>query len=193
MPRIFDNINDILIDTLKSTLAVSERSDFALDVQPLELAFDRFRGEKWTGKGAQCRLLVGMQRAPRGLGNLNAWKRRMLGQRNRNSIKKKSADHSANNWPLAIHRGRRKGLRRLLKQLRSKSMAIYLRANFMRSFTSAIAKITTILSRAISGGNLTFSSYPKIELNVDVLDHSPPKNCEAGLKVDERSVVYWYN
>jgi len=69
MPRIYDNIEHLLTNGLADTLDVSKRADFCVGYFNLrgwkEVAH---KIDKWNGGDDNCcRLLVGMQKAPKEL------------------------------------------------------------------------------------------------------------------------------
>ena len=180
MPRIFDNIGEKLLPALRSTLEVSERSDFCV-------GYFNLRGwkcvddliERWEGgEGHQCRLLVGMQRLPQdelraaialrhpddGLDNQTALR---LKQRLAEDFRDQLALGAPTNSDEA-------GLRRLVGQLRAKKLSVrlYLRhplhAKVYLHFRAD--RINPIVGY-LGSSNLTLSGLSEQgELNVDVLD-----------------------
>ena len=66
MSRIFDNIHQELLQSLRATLAVSQRADFCigyLNLRGWQAIDDLITG--WDPASGQiCRVLVGMQRPP---------------------------------------------------------------------------------------------------------------------------------
>ena len=66
MPRIFDNIQQKLLETLRPTLVQSTRADFGVGYFNLRgwRAVDDIVGDWAPSNGQVCRVLVGMQRPP---------------------------------------------------------------------------------------------------------------------------------
>ncbi|MBS3761999.1 MAG: hypothetical protein KGZ25_01725 [Planctomycetes bacterium] len=69
MPRIFDNIDLSLLPALQDTLDVSERADFCVGYFNLTgwKSLADYVDEWSGGDSACCRILIGMQTAPREL------------------------------------------------------------------------------------------------------------------------------
>lgn len=67
MPRIYDNIEQHLIEGLRKAIDVSYKADFCVGYFNLRGWgsigdwIDRYKG----GEGKQCRVLIGMQRVPK--------------------------------------------------------------------------------------------------------------------------------
>ncbi len=180
MPRVFDNIEQHLLPALIKTLQVSNRADFCVGYFNLRgwKELDRYI-EPWTGgEGAWCRLLVGMQRAPRDelhdLYRIGDPKGIDLPRAKR--LTRKLAEEFRTQLMLGTPTNEdEEGLRRLVRQLREKKLTVRL---FLRH--PLHAKLYLVfrddfnnpISGFVGSSNLTLSglSYQG-ELNVDVLDH----------------------
>ncbi len=132
MPRIFDNIDSGLLPALRQTLNVSSRGDFCV-------GYFNLRGWKsiddlisaWPGgDGAQCRLLVGMQRLPQdelriGLGS--AKDDDGLDNQTALRLKRKLAEEFRVQLTLGIpNNADEAGLQRLASQLKAKQVSVRL-------------------------------------------------------------------
>jgi superfamily II DNA or RNA helicase len=182
MPRIFDNIHDDLLPALRATLEIAVRSDFCV-------GYFNLRGwktiddlvDKWPGgDGAQCRLLVGMQRLPqeelRAALSVAAQGLDQLDNQAALRLKKKLAEEFRNQLTFGVPTNADEaGLRRLAGQLKAGKVVVKLflrhplHAKLYLLFrTDPINPVVGYLGSS----NLTLSGVShQGELNVDVLDH----------------------
>jgi superfamily II DNA or RNA helicase len=181
MPRIFDNIDQQLLPTLKTTLSVSHRSDFCV-------GYFNLRGwrqldehiESWAGgEGECCRLLVGMQTLPQqevaqayGIIKQDA----ELDNQTALRLKKALAEQFRHQLTLGVPTNAdESGLRRLAAQIRGKKVVVKLHLRHTLHAKLYLLFRRDPVSPAIGflgSSNLTFAGLSKQgELNVDVTDH----------------------
>ncbi len=181
MPRIFDNIEQKLLPTLRETLGVSERADFCVGYFNLRgwKQIDSYIEQYAGGEESCCRLLVGMQRAPQD--ELReamrvAGKEEGIDRQTAIRLKKKLAEEFRNQLTVGAPSNEDEaGLRRLAAQIKSKKVIVKL---FLQH--SLHAKLYLLFRNDhispvigyLGSSNLTFSGLSKQgELNVDVLDY----------------------
>jgi superfamily II DNA or RNA helicase len=181
MPRIFDNIDQQLLPSLKTTLSVSHRSDFCV-------GYFNLRGwrqldehiESWAGgEGECCRLLVGMQTLPQqeiaeayGIIKQDA----ELDNQTALRLKKALAEQFRSQLTLgAPTNADEAGLRRLAAQIRAEKVVVKLHLRHTLHAKLYLLFRHDPVSPAIGflgSSNLTFAGLSKQgELNVDITDH----------------------
>lgn len=188
MPRIFDNIEQSLLPVLKDTLKVSNCADFCVGY--FNLRGWKLLGElidSWQGNENCCRLLVGMQSAPkedlkkafRLTGNDN-----LIDNATVIRLKKRIAEDFREQLTYGTPTNvDEKALQRLREQLKKRKVIVKL---FLRH--QLHAKLY-LLHREdannptigfIGSSNLTFSGLSgQGELNIDVLDHDACKKLKS--------------
>ena len=181
MARIFDNIQQDLLEALRATLAVSTRADFCV-------GYFNLRGwhslddliQPWAPSAGQvCRVLVGMQRPPHdeirelysaaavepGLDNATAIR-----------LKVQFAAHLREQITLGIPTGRDEaGLRNLARQLRAGQVCIKLFLPYplhAKLYLLFREDVNNPATGFVGSSNLTLQGLARQgELNVDVLEH----------------------
>ncbi|MBA3532827.1 MAG: NgoFVII family restriction endonuclease [Ardenticatenales bacterium] len=180
MPRIFDNIKERLLPTLKETLQVSYRADFCVGYfnlrgwKQIDAQIDEWVG----GENYRCRLLVGMQRPPKEqLKALFALGQEEEGIDNQTALKlkKELADEFRQQLMLgAPTNADEAGLRRLAQQIREGKVVVKLFLHHplhAKLYLLYRNDLTTPRVGFMGSSNLTFSGLAgQGELNIDVVD-----------------------
>ncbi len=181
MTRIFDNIEQDLLGTLRATMQVSKRADFCvgyLNLRGWQAVDDLV--QPWSPEQGQvCRVLVGMQRPPyeeiRELYRQSA-DGNLIDNATASRLKMQFAAHLREQITLVIPTGNDEaGLRRLAKQLRAKQLVVKLFLPYplhAKLYLLFRDDINNPITGFVGSSNLTLSGLSKQgELNVDVLDH----------------------
>lgn len=181
MSRIFDNIQQELLQALRATLEVSKRADFCigyLNLRGWQAIDDTIAS--WDPANAQvCRVLVGMQRPP------HDEIRELYRQSNQEGLidnataarlKSQFAAHLREQITLGILTGHDEtGLRRLAKQLRAGQVVVKLFLPYplhAKLYLLFRDDANNPITGFVGSSNLTLAGLSKHgELNVDVLDH----------------------
>ena len=180
MPRIFDNIDNSLLPSLRDTIKVSEKSDFCVGYlnirgwKSIDDLIENFKG----GEDNQCRLIIGMTNNEDR--ELKESLKISIGQDyidNKTAIElKKKLSHSLRKQltyglPNTFDEA---GIRRLAKQLRDKKVVVkyFVRFNLhAKLYLCYRDDPNNPRTGFIGSSNLTFSGLKKQgELNVDVVD-----------------------
>ncbi len=181
MPRIFDNLEQPLLNALQNTLQQAHRADFCVGYfnlrgwHPLGIHIHQWTG----GEGQCCRLLIGMQRPPpdqlRELYSLRK-SEETLDQRAVLQLKQQLAAEFRNQLAMGIPTATdEQTLQQLADQLETKKVIVKL---FLRH--SLHAKLYLLfrhdadnpITGYLGSSNLTLAGLVKQgELNVDVLEH----------------------
>ena len=181
MPRIYDNIDQHLLDALQQTLKTAERADFCVGYFNLRgwQSIDSLM-EQWQGdENGRCRLLIGMQEKPenelRTLFSLKGTQE--IDQSTVVRLRKQMAqEFRAQLLVGAPSNADEEGLRRLSKQLRDGKLNVKL---FLRHKLHAKLYLFyqpdnyhTPIVGYLGSSNLTLAGLKQQgELNIDVLDN----------------------
>jgi hypothetical protein len=189
MPTIFDNINQKLLPHLRHTLDLAYRADFCVGYFNLR-GWRELDGriQQWTGGvGAQCRLLVGMQKLPQEeLRQLFSFQEDGARMDNATAVRLKTrlvAEFRRQLTLGAPSSADEDGLRRLAQQLRAGQVVVKL---FLRHTLHAKLYLLyredhniPIISY-VGSSNLTFAGLSgQGELNVDVVEKDAAEKLSA--------------
>lgn len=189
MPRIFDNIDEKLLDSLKNSLNHATRADFCVgyfNLRGWKLIHDEI--EQFSGgKHSCCRLLVGMQRLPKdelhqrlGLGT----KKTRIGSAEVTRLRKQVAQEFRQQLLMGTPTNEdEKGLQTLKKQLQSQKLIVKLYGRHPLHAKLYLIPQNHVNLPAIAflgSSNLTFSGLSgQGELNVDILDHDATQKLQT--------------
>jgi superfamily II DNA or RNA helicase len=181
MARIFDNIEQKLLPTLRATMQVSKRADFCVGYLNLRgwQAIDDLIVPWNPDAGQVCRVLVGMQRPPhedirelyRQSDDAN-----QIDNATASRLKTQFAAHLREQITLGIPTGQDEaGLRRLAHQLRAGQVVVKLFLPYplhAKLYLLFRDDLNNPITGFVGSSNLTLSGLTRNgELNVDVLDH----------------------
>src|SRR5947209_8694421 len=188
MPRIFDNIDQKVLDALRNALKTAQRADFCVGYFNLRgwRAIDSLM-ENWRGdENGRCRLLIGMQEKPedelRTLFSLTGAQE--IDQSTIVRLRKQMAQEFRQQLLIGAPSNEEdQGLRRLSQQLRSGKVAVKL---FLRHKLHAKlyllyqpTNFITPIVGYLGSSNLTFAGLlGQGELNVDVVDSDACRKLE---------------
>jgi len=181
MPRIFDNIELDLLPALRDTLEISQRADFCVGYFNLR-GWKHVDGlvENWSGGiGAQCRLLVGMQRIPqddlRDSYSLLPREDQISNQTVIRLKRRLAEEFRAQLTIGAPTDADEAGLRKLSGQLKSGKVVVKLHLRHMlhaKLYLCFRPDPNNPITGFLGSSNLTLAGLSmQGELNVDVLDH----------------------
>jgi hypothetical protein len=188
LPRIFDNIDEFLLPTLRSALDVGVRADFCVGYfnlrgwRKVDDLVDKFAG----GEGACCRLLIGIPQLPQ---NILYESRSLLSASNTgidNSKVLQFKKQVATEFHQQLVTGTpsnedEAGLRRLSAQIKAKKLVIklYLKPLHAKLYLIHRHDVQNPTLGLVGSSNLTLSGLEfQGELNVDVLDHDACKKLQ---------------
>ena len=181
MARIFDNIDNDLLTTLRATMQVSNRSDFCVGYLNLRgwQAIDDLVAPWNPQAGQVCRVLVGMQRPPHE--EIRELYRQtdesgLIDNATASRLKIQFAAHLREQITLGIPTGQDEaGLRRFARQLRAGQVVVKLFLPYplhAKLYLLFRDDINNPITGFVGSSNLTLSGLSRHgELNVDVLDH----------------------